>query len=385
MSEREDISDILADRERILMVAWALPNEGTLTEGHRTQAIDNVAAYLRRQTLTPVDVAKQIGKPRATTIGELIKHKWREGSDGHVRRLNMFIEQHARAKAASLADRFVTTTKVARDMLTVARLVRENKTMGLVLGPSGIGKSRCALAISEKYVGAIYISVIAGPGGSHAPSGLLRALAVNLGVQGQQINSRPRPKSTQLERVLDALRDSNRLLILDEASKLSDDSVSLLRDIHDHTGIPILLIATRDLHDRIVKDTDPDHGQLYSRFDVIHHLTEGYDVSSGGKVLHTTEQIRELYTDPPIRLSTDATRYLQGVANDLGRGSLRRCKMLVRNAARRARKRQALSEGNKVTITGVDLEWVDIHFRPESSEREAVKDRSRRMAGVASG
>ena len=63
---------------------------------------------------------------------------FRANADDHIRKLNMFIEQHARARAASLTDTFVST-KVAKDMLTVARLVRENRTMGLVLGPSGIG------------------------------------------------------------------------------------------------------------------------------------------------------------------------------------------------------------------------------------------------------
>ena len=51
-----------------------------------------------------------------------------------------------------------------------------------------------------------------------------------------------------------------------------------MRDIHDTTGIPILLVATRDLHDRILKNADPDHRQPYSRCDVVHHFTERHDV-----------------------------------------------------------------------------------------------------------
>jgi DNA-binding NtrC family response regulator len=158
-----------------------LPNDGPLTEAQRKQAMGTFADYLKRHSMTPVDVARQVGKPKPTTIGELMKGVYRANADEHVRRLNMFIEQHARARAASLTDRFVVTTKVARDMLTVARIVRENKTMGLVLGPSGIGKSRCAFAIHEKYIGSIYISVMHG---SHHPKGLTHALAVKLGVHG---------------------------------------------------------------------------------------------------------------------------------------------------------------------------------------------------------
>ena len=105
--------------------------------------------------------------------------------------------------------------------------------------------------------------------------------------------------------------------------------------------MPVLLIATRDLHDRILKNADPDHGQLYSRFDITHHLTEGRDMYSGkGKALYTVDDIRALYNEPPVKLSPDGVQYLHEVANMLGYGSLRRCKILLRNGARRARKRQ---------------------------------------------
>ncbi len=95
--------------------------------------------------------------------------------------------------------------------------------------------------------------------------------------------------------------------------------------------------------------------------------------------------IRQLYNEPPVRLSRDGMDYLQAVANDLGRGSLRRCKMLLQNAARRARKRQGSADGDKVTVTADDLEWVETRLRQESGEQEAAKDRRRRAVGAASG
>jgi hypothetical protein len=117
---------------------------------------------------------------------------------------------------------------------------------------------------------------------------------------------------------------------------------------------------------------------------VVHHLCQGHDIYSGGKALYTLQDIKELYNEPPVKLSPDAARYLQSVANMLGYGSLRRCKMLLRNAVRRARKRQGLTDGEKVTITADDLEWVETRLRQESSERETIRDRRTRSAGLAS-
>ena len=113
-------------------------------------------------------------------VGSSIKGVYRENADEHIRTLNMWVEQHARQQAATLTDKFVETT-VAKDILHVARLVRENQTMGLVVGPTGIGKTRCAQAVHETIVGSIYVMVICGV--THA-KGLTGALAGTLGVRG---------------------------------------------------------------------------------------------------------------------------------------------------------------------------------------------------------
>ena len=378
--DKGDIADIFRD-EKILMVAWMLPNEGPLTDAQRKQAMGNFTAYIKRNNMTATDVARQIGTPRATTIGDLMKGVYRANAPDHIRRLNFFIEQHARSRASSLTDKFVST-RVAKDFFNVARLVRENSTMGLVVGPTGIGKTRCALAIHDKYVGSIYIRIITG---YHHPNGLTGVLAERLNVRRRAKSNSVQDNHTQLERVIAALRKSSRLLILDEAGKISMPAgIELLRDIHDECEIPILLIGTRDLHEKIVQSADPDHGQLYSRFDVVHHLTEGRDMYSGkGKALYTVDDIKALYNEPPVRLSPDGVQYLHEVANMLGYGSLRRCKILLRNGARRARKRQGVGEGEKVTVTADDLAYVERLLRRESSEQETVIDRRRRAAAIS--
>lgn len=299
-------------------------------------------------------------------------------ADDDVRKLNMWVEQHARQRAAALKKKFVST-KVANDMIAVARLTRENKTIGLALGSSGIGKTCSALTIHEKYVGSIFIRVITG---YHHGKGITHAIAGKLEVRRRGARNSEQLYQMQLERVIDALRDSGRLLIIDEAHELEDGALRVLRDIHDTTGIPILLVATKDLHERILKNVDPDHGQLYSRCDVIYNLSEGHDVYGGGKPLFNIKQIKELYAEPKLRLSRDAEDYLQCIANDLGRGSLRRCERLLQNAVRRARKRQGLGEGSKVMVTADDLSFVEAALRREGIEMKSAAERVRRTAAL---
>ena len=142
------------------------------------------------------------------------------------------------------------------------------------------------------------------------------------------------------------------------------------------------MLATKDLGDRIRRNADPDHGQLYSRVDITWPLTKGRDTHAGGKPLFTIDEIRKLYDQVPIRLSPDGARYLQDVGNDQGKGSLRCCRVLLLNGARRARKRMELCADATVTITADDLAYADEKLRPDTDDVEAVGQRRSQAAAV---
>jgi len=379
MTGGSDFTEFLTDRDRILMAAWTLPEEGPLTDTQRKQAMANFHQYVVLHQIKLSDVARQVGRPAQTTIGELIKGTFRDGSDAHVRRLNMWIEQHARQRNAPLTKTLVQTG-VARDIQSVARMVRENQTMGLVVGPTGIGKTRCAQALHDTTVGSIFITVREG---LYHPTGLTRHLADKLGVRTVRDSRKDLQRMTQLERVIACLEHSSRLLIIDEAHKLRDGAIELLREIHDATEVPILFLATIDLQHRIERSADPDHGQVYSRFDIVYPLTEKNNVSAGGKPLYTSEDIKQLFQHPPIRLSRDAGHYLQDVANDLGRGSLRRCITLLRNAVRRARKRQGTDDSAPVTVTADDLAYTDRRLKRSAADKATAVERLQRVVRAA--
>jgi len=363
------------------MVAWTLPNDGPLTDEQRRAAMGNFKRYIDKRSFTIADVAHELGTPKASTIRELTLGTYREGSDAHIRTLNNWIEQNARRRAVKLKNDFDSTTKVAKDIFNVARMVRENSTMGLVFGPAGIGKSRCSQAVYEVTAGAILVRTL---NSTRTPKGLIGALADVLHCRSAHRNAE-HAKQTQEERVIAKLAESNRLIIIDEAHKLTTDAVEVLRDIHDAAGVPILLVATRDLHTRILRSLTPDLGQLYSRFDIILSLVQGHDPNGGDgkKPLFTIEQIKKICAQPQIRLARDAEEYLSDIANQLGYGSMRRCKIVLVNGARAARKRQGVSDEDPVTVHAEDLERAEGRLRSDRTEREMAAQRRRRLQSQA--
>lgn len=361
------------------MAAWMLPNEGELSESQRLQALNNFVEYCARVGMSYEKVAKQVGKPTTGTIYDLLKQNWNSNSDEHIRILNNWIEQHARSQAVKLKGKLVVDTKVALDIRRAAEMIRTNGTMGVLYGATGIGKTRCAQAVYDTVAGSIFLT-IANVTGSAASFRHLLFKTI-----GGRMVRKPGPMPVFLyETTVQILKDSNRLIIIDEAHKLRDDAIEYLREVHDATHCPVVCLATKELYDRIQRNATPDAGQIKSRFDISYPLTQGVGTQPDGKKrrLFTVDDIRKLYEITPIRLSKDAVNYLVDVANVIGFGSLRRCGMLVVNAARRARKRLGLEEG-EITITADDLAYVEEKFSPEPGQTQEVAER--RSRAVAAG
>ena len=128
--------------------------------------------------------------------------------------------------------------------------------IGLLYGPSGYGKS-VSMAFVAQRTGAAYIEAKA----VWTIRSLLEALAEELGIS---VPGRTAPKI--FEQLVDHLNRDPRPLILDEMDYLvKKQHVEIIRDIHDATRIPILLVGEEALptklqawerfHNRILKAT----------------------------------------------------------------------------------------------------------------------------------
>ena len=101
-----------------------------------------------------------------------------------------------------------------------------------VWGYSGRGKSSCV----EKYAtdtGAVYLYVE----NELTPLTLLKQLCMEL--NGMEPNQKAKAKRI----IVEELEENPRTLLIDEADKLCINCIEHLRDIHDLTGIPLVLIG----------------------------------------------------------------------------------------------------------------------------------------------
>lgn len=374
------LDQMLEQEARQLLEARMLPNEGPLTAAQREEVRTALEQYMQKHVISQKEVAKQCAGVGVSNLNAILNGKYTHGPiDDHLREINNWMEVDARRRQTRPQRPFVET-HVAKKILRAAEKASEKAQIVIAFGPTGIGKSMVAHVVAERFPAAIYIRISEG---NNSFTALRRMLAERLRFYVRRKRKSDPTGLTVNERIFDKLRGSNRLLIIDEAHRIGDSALQFVRDLYDECEIPILLLATKDLVDRVRRDSDEDHGQLYSRIGWTCDLVRGKDKTPGGKSpLFTVAEIRKIFESDKVKLHPDAQGYLQDVANMLGQGSLRSCERILRWAVQIERHVRNLSHTDGVTINAPCLRKAESESKDDRGMLDDMEVRSRTAAAA---
>jgi DNA transposition AAA+ family ATPase len=338
------------DERDVRRVARMVPASGKIKDADRRAIVETVSEYCRTNSVKHAEVARSIGVNKAY-VSLLLRGRFEDVPestlDDHLRRLNSFVEYHAQAAQRKLVDR-VHMTKVAKRLFAVAKNTKVLGCMAAAHGPAGVGKTICAKAVTQEIPGTIYVLVNQG---SHTPGLLLGAIY-------RAARFRRSDVATTFKSVVAFLSGSNRLLILDQAHRLTDKARELVMDLHDAAEIPVLLLATVRIVEQISVDHDPYFGQLSSRVAIRKNLLpEVTSPSRGGspKTWITIEDVRSIFAREGLKIHPSAARMLALIAND-EIGHLRRARNIFAWASE-----IASSDRNAGGVIGVEQIVKAIH------------------------
>lgn len=323
-----EILDRLSDQARRLRVGHKLPADNPLPWEKIDQVRSDLVFLLEQPGVTMEQIARAMGRGFSpATLRTFRDATGREALgdiDRVARGVNQFLETLARRNESRRPEGFVET-EVARRMLTVIERTAQLASIGLIYSDAGRGKSMTLEAASMIHPGAILVRV---RHTTRSPAGLAKHLAAML-----QLN-RVRNVQHAEDRLIETLRGTGRLLLIDEAHQLKHQALELLRDLHDEAGVPIVLAGTVKIAEATA-DTDLFYGQFSSRVALRYDVTEDLHGGSGGgdpKPLHTVDEIRRLYESDKVRFTDEGRRMLAKIANLPGLGGLRLCAKIVQVA-----------------------------------------------------
>jgi len=148
--------------------------------------------------------------------------------------------------------------------------------IGLIYGNAGLGKTKTALYLSIQF-NTIYVRAI----NKMTTKWLLEEIA-------KELDEIPRFYTADIFRqCVNALKQNPQMIIVDEIDYLLTDfrTIETLRDLHDETGVPIILIGMQLAKHKLKK-----HNHLFDRISEIYNFTE-FEYSD---IKQITEEISEV-------------------------------------------------------------------------------------------
>jgi len=311
----------------------------TLTAEQQASIVHQVQLFIDQQKQSQKGfglekVGRQIGLSGAT-ISEVLSGKYKADRRPILLQLDAWLEQEIKRLEAPTTTTFVLTS-VAKEIMTIANLASQLRTIGLVYGPetSGVGKTIALKAIHAETPGSIYCTIEK----VHAnPTGLMKTIAIAIGI------SPSHSVRTLYDRIKGILKDTSRLLIIDQIHNLrlskDDKPLYYLTDLYDNTNhAPQLWCGTADIVgylNRQSRKADESLAQVRRRISPVRDLMQRTRPKSEGgrdEPLFSVEEVREMFAKNKVRVSADGIRFLWKLACIVDSGALGTAKNVVRIA-----------------------------------------------------
>lgn len=329
-----EVQDAIEQEARVMVASVNLPEQGPIPEDRKLEICARVNALRARHRITYKTMVKQIGgKISEQVLCLILNRKYNASDDDALRRLNAWAEATERRMAA-MRPAGICDTSVVRLGRSGCDYAKSHGCIVLMTGAAGIGKTSMARVYCAEDMNAILFRIQV----THVrPAGFLRQLADAIHVE-----CRSRSVSELMDAVIERLKGSNRLLIIDEWHRAERAIYEVVRDLHDVAGVPVVLIGTQEVEGRVrnarLKKGEVWSDQFCSRIGWVIDLTAMRGSGGEPRPLFTEAEIREVFKSDQVRISRDGVAFLQALACSLGMGCLRvaeRCFVMAERLARR--------------------------------------------------
>lgn len=147
-------------------------------------------------------------------------------------------------------------------MASVIKAIKQRALLKII-GKSGTGKTTAIKALIKKLPQAVLISSYAGM----SKKELLENIAKKIKAQPERVGT-----AHLMSAIKDALKGSDKVIIIDEANFISTISLEQIRHIQDETNTPIILVGTENLQRQILNS----HEQVITRIRNTHQPLKSF-------------------------------------------------------------------------------------------------------------
>lgn len=251
---------------------------------------EELKQLMEKKNLSFLNVSRSLG------ISKSGLNMWMNGNySGNEQKLNKavksFIEREKIKDSRYSLD--FTLTSIAKTVFEVAQLCHIESEIGVVYGKAGLGKTTAVKEYAKSNSDVILIEVDFG----YTARVLFSELHKKVGYEGRGT------VYSMMQDIIFKLKDSGRLIIVDEAEHLPYKVLELLRRIYDKANVGILLVGMPRLIENL-RGNKGEYQQLYSRVGIAKKLNN--------LNIADTKQIVESILPDKNNLVNEYYKYSQG-------------------------------------------------------------------------
>lgn len=249
------------------------------------QAVQLVQDYKQESGKTQTAIANELGISDAA-LSSFLRGSYKT-PHMIVPKVAELLKVTGKRKVAPKEPAFVETTVAKRVMEAISYCHLQGK-IAVVYGDAGVGKTQAVRAYLRENSLAIGITISP----SYASiTGVNELIADQLGI-------RERVARRIYAEIISKLKDSGRVLIIDEAQHLTVRALNHLRCMSDESGVGIALIGNEEVYTKLRGSGKADFAQLFSRIgmrrEVLTSTTTKEDIRKVFAEAHLEEDALEL-------------------------------------------------------------------------------------------
>lgn len=215
--------------------------------------IDMLKDYIEKTKFSQSKIATMLGVSPAV-VSQYLKGEYKGDVEAVDKKVAQMLERQAE-KAKDVKTDFVMT-KTANRILEICGLAHAMSDIYLVIGEAGLGKTMALKQYVSQNSNVIMLEIDP----TFSVKVLLNELCNKLGI----VVSGSKSNHHMMDLIVEKLKGSERLLIIDEAELLAYKPLEILRRIHDKAGIGIILAGMPRLRANL-RGQKGEYKQLYSR------------------------------------------------------------------------------------------------------------------------
>lgn len=222
--------------------------------------INQLKQYIEQTGISQSKIAPLVGVSTAT-ISQYLKGEYKGDVVAVDKKVAEMLERQAE-KAKDVKSDFVETA-TAKNIFEVCGMAHSMADINLVIGEAGLGKTVTLKQYAKQVDNVILVEVEP----TYSPKVLLVELCNRLGIVPSRSNH------DNVTNIVEKLKGSDKLLIVDEAELLAYKSLEIIRRIHDMAKIGVVLAGMPRLRANL-RGKKGEYKQLYSRIGFVGDLSD---------------------------------------------------------------------------------------------------------------